>query len=162
MNTNHLKNTLLEDLKALQHKTIPTLSAGELYGSLFKHLVMLWVSIITVTVLGDMLLMKVGFKHMAESKDDLIMVGVVFGGGWSLFISLALMGAFQKLIIFKKTIKPLMNTGEDVYKQIQFICRVYSGIYFIVLTVFSFPSTLSISEVYRSPSSTEIINWLEL
>ncbi len=138
METNHFKAELFEDLRALQNKTIPTLSAKELYGSLLKHLIALWVAIITASVLGDMLLMKVGFKHMAESKDDLVMVGIVFGGGWSIFLSFALTGGFQKLIVFKKTIKPLMKTGEAVHQKIRFICYVYSGIYLSVLTIFSF------------------------
>lgn len=138
METGNFKAELFDDLKTLQQRAIPTLSAGELYRPLFKYILTFLMVMISITMLGDLMLMKVGFKHIANSNDDVVAIGVMFGGGFSLFLVFALSGAFQKLIVFKKTIKPLMKTGEAVHQKIRFICYVYSGIYLSVLTIFSF------------------------
>jgi hypothetical protein len=137
METNNFKSTLFDDLKALQHTVIPTLSAKKLYGQLFKYLVVFWSFMIGITMLGDWLLLNFWFKHVAQDKLDIILLGIVLGGGFALFLSIGLAGAFQKLIIFKQTIKPLMKTGESVHQKIRFICSVYIGIYLFVLTIFS-------------------------
>jgi hypothetical protein len=137
METNNFKSALFDDLKTLQHTEIPTLSAKKLYGKLFKYLAVFWSFMIGITMLGDLLLFNIGFSRGTHDKFDIIFFGFFFGGGFALFLSLGLAGAFQKLIIFKETIKPLMQTGEAVHKKIRFICYVYIGIYLFVLSLFS-------------------------
>lgn len=138
MKNNNFKQDLLDDLKSLQHKEIPTLSAWGLYGTLFKYLGIFSLFIISITMLGDYFLIKIGRVSEEDVFDYVMASGVLCGTGWSLFLSLGISSGLQKLIIFNKTIKPLMNTGEVLYKKLKNILCVLVCIYLVVLFISSF------------------------
>lgn len=141
MNNDNFREDLWSDWDMIRASSIKPLSTNEMYGSLMKLGVVYWIFALFAFIGSEVIISKVGrsaiFMVSLDDKEGLWFFLIAQAVVCSALYSLKLFfGLAQSFIIFNRTLRPKMKTGDYFYKLIVKFALITYLFYFYILCFF--------------------------
>jgi len=121
MSSKNFKQLIWEDIETIKSTTIPTLSGREMYGALAKYYGIFLMLLFYANLGIEAYLNKIGLSSLTGDGEPEVILIIIIAETifWGFFFTVLLFGGkVQYYIIFNKTIRPLIKTGDEIRKKI--------------------------------------------